>query len=87
MDIKVIIDPENGNRHYVIDEDNQMKTLISDEAVKDCSSYQTDDEGVGNFYLEHIKIAIKNRSTEKVEGYHLSHIYQHDICPEEIAGS
>ena len=83
MDIKVVIDPKNGNRHYVIDEDHRMKTLISDEAVKDCSSYQTDDEGVMYFYIDHLDEALKNRSTERIAGYYYSHIY-HDVCPKEI---
>jgi hypothetical protein len=84
MEVKVIVDPLNGNRHYVIDEENKIKTLISDEAVKDCSSYQTDDEGVLHFYIEHLQIAQKNKSQEKVDGYYQSHIYQHDVCPDEM---
>jgi hypothetical protein len=84
MSISAIQDPENGNRHYVIDENEKMRTLISDEAIKDCSSYETDVEGAISFYKDNIKIALKNRSAEMVEGYYQSHIYQHDVCPEEI---
>ncbi|WP_345991847.1 hypothetical protein [Sulfurimonas sp. HSL-1716] len=83
MSIKAIIDPENASRHYIIDENEKMKTLVSDEAIKYCSSYETDEDGALSFYKDHIKVALKNRSAEMVSGYYQSHIYQYDVCPDE----
>lgn len=82
MDIKAVQDPENGNRHYVIDEDHKMRTLVSDEAIKDCSSYQTDIQGAINFYKDNIEIALRNKSADVQSGYYQSHIYRDDVCPE-----
>lgn len=84
MELSAIQDPENPSRHYVIDENEKMKTLISDEAIQDCSSYETDTQGALSFYKDHIKIALKNRSADMVSGYYQSHIYRHDVCPEEV---
>ncbi len=84
MELNAIQDPENPSRHYVIDENKKMRTLISDEAIQDCSSYETDTQGALSFYMEHIDIALKNRSSELIDGYYQSHIYQHDVCPEEM---